>query len=66
MVGKEGALGGGGGGLQQRHRWLYRDDEVISSAWKCLVLWQISMSGGAVEQEGAGNLCVEAINRLKG
>ena len=27
---------------------------MISSAWKCLLLWQISIVGGAFEQEGAG------------
>ena len=29
------------------------DNEVISSAWKCLLLWQISMLGGAFDQQGA-------------
>ena len=43
----------GGGEFQQRRGWLYEDNEVISSAWKCLLLWQISMLGGAFEQEGA-------------
>ena len=32
--------------------WKY--DEVISSAWKCLLLWQISILGGAFEQEESG------------
>ena len=30
---------------------------MISSAWKCLLLWQISMLGGAFEQErGTGKM----------
>ena len=27
---------------------------MISRAWKCLLLWQISMLGGAFEQKAAG------------
>ena len=27
---------------------------MISSAWKCLLLWRISILGGAFEQERAG------------
>ena len=57
----DGAGGGegggvGGGGLQQRHGWLQNDIEVIISACKCLLLWQISMLCGAFEQEGAGKM----------
>ena len=56
VVGKE-ALGwgvrGGWGELQQRHRWLQKDNGVISSAWKYLLLWQILILGGAFEQEGS-------------
>ena len=46
----------GGGRLQQRHGWLLKDNEVISSAWKCLLLRQISMLGEVFEQEGAGEI----------
>ena len=54
VVGKEGALGAGGGWeLQHRHRRLQNDNEVISSAWKCLLLWRISILGEAFEQEKA-------------
>ena len=52
--GEGGGVGGGEDELKQRHGWLYKDSEVISSAWKCLLLWQISMLGGAFEQEEAG------------
>ena len=52
--GGEGGGVGGGNDLEQRHRWLWKDNEVISTAWKCLLLRQISMFGGAFEQEGAG------------
>ena len=52
--GGEGGDVGGGVELEQRHGWLQKDNEVISTAWKCLLLWQISMLGGAFEQEGAG------------
>ena len=52
--------------------WKY--DEVISSAWKCLLLWQISILGGAFEQEESGggggmsqlNMCAETINPSRG
>ena len=27
---------------------------MISTAWKCLLLWQVSILGGAFEEEGAG------------
>ena len=27
---------------------------MISTEWKCVLLWQISMLGGVFEQEGAG------------
>ena len=27
---------------------------MISTSWKCLLLWQISILGGAYEQEGTG------------
>ena len=29
---------------------------MVSTAWKCVLLWQISMLGGALEQEGAGKI----------
>ena len=45
--------GGRGGELQQRHGWLKKDNEVISSTNKRILLWQILMLGGAIEQEGA-------------
>ena len=41
VVEKEGAWragGGDGGGMQQRHGWLYKDDEVMSSAWKIYII----------------------------
>ena len=41
---REGGVGGGGVGggvwgeeLEQRHGWLEKDNEVISSAWKCSI-----------------------------
>ena len=53
VVGKEGALGAGGGGWKQRHGWLLKDNKMIFSAWRCLLLWRISILGGAFEQERA-------------
>ena len=55
VVGKERALGAGGWWeLQQRHGSLQNDNQVISRAWKCLLLWRIStLLGGAFEQERA-------------
>ena len=54
VVGKEGSLGAGWGGTAAV-AWmaLEKENEVISSAWKCLLLWRISMLGGAFEQERA-------------
>ena len=57
----DGAGGGEGGGveggvgweLQQRHGRLHNDNEAISRAWKCLLLWRISILGGAFKQEKA-------------
>ena len=49
--GERGASGGGWGVNCSSGM---KDNEVISSAWKCLLLWQISMLGGAFEQERAG------------
>ena len=57
----DGAGGGEGGGvgsggaweLQQRHGRLKNDNETISRAWKCLLLWRISILGGAFKQEKA-------------
>ena len=55
VVGEVGAVGAAaGGGLQQRHAWFLEYNEVISSARKCLLLWQISILGGAFEQERVG------------
>ena len=54
VVAKEGALEAGMGGwwkLQQRHGWLKKDNEVIPRAWKCVLLWRISILGVAFEQE---------------
>ena len=31
-----------------------KDNEVIPAGWKCLLLWQIWILGGAFEQEGSG------------
>ena len=54
VVGKEGALGSGGGWeLQQRHGRLLKDNEAISRAWKFSLLWRISILGEAFEQERA-------------
>ena len=39
------------GVLQQRHGWLEIDNGVISSAWKCLLFWQISILGEAFEHD---------------
>ena len=44
----------GGRGLQKRHGWLQKENEVISGAWKGLLLFRISMLSGAFEQEKAG------------
>ena len=53
--GEGGGVGGGGGGweLQKRHGRLEKDNEVISSAWMCLLLWRSSIFGGAFEHERA-------------
>ena len=56
--GADGGEGGGVGGVggwesQQRHGRLQNDNEAISRAWKCLLLWRISILGGAFEQEKA-------------
>ena len=54
VVGKEGALGAGGvWELPQQHGRLKNDNEAISRAWKFLLLWWISILGGAFEQERA-------------
>ena len=54
--GEGGGVGGGGEWeLQQRHGRLLNDNEAISRAWKCLLLWRISILGGAFEQERARN-----------
>ena len=51
---KGGGVGGGGGEeLQQRHGRLKNDTEATSRAWKCLLLWRISILGGAFEREEA-------------
>ena len=31
-----------------------KENEVISTAWECLLLWQVLILGGAFEQAGAG------------
>ena len=50
--GDGGGVGGGGGWeLQQRHGRLLKDNEAISRAWECLLLWRISILGWAFEQE---------------
>ena len=50
--GEGGGVGvGGGWELQQRHGRLRNDNEAISRAWKCLLLWPISIVGGAFMQE---------------
>ena len=52
--GERGGVGGGGGWeLQQRHGRLYKDNEAISRAWKCLLLWRISTLSGAFKQKEA-------------
>ena len=52
--GEGGGVGGGGGWeLQQGHGRLWNDNEAISRAWKCLLLWRISIVGGAFTQEEA-------------
>ena len=48
--------GGGGWEWQQRHGWLLKDNEVISSAWKCLLLWRVSVLGGALSKGGGGGV----------
>ena len=54
VVGEVGSVADGGGWeLQQRHGWLWNDNEAISRAWKCLLLWRISILGGAFKQERA-------------
>ena len=56
VVGKKGAYEAGGRGLEllHRHGWLQKGNEVISSAWKCILVWQISTLSWAFEQERAG------------
>ena len=39
--------------MLQRHGRLYNDNEAISRAWKCLLLWRISILGGAFRQKKA-------------
>ena len=54
VVGEGGGVGDGGGWeLQQRHGRLWNDNEAISRASKCLILWWISIVGGAFEQQEA-------------
>ena len=57
VVGKKGALGAGVCvGIAAAAWMVLEDNEVISSAWKCLLLERISKSGGAFEQERAGGI----------
>ena len=56
VVMKEGGLGAGGGWeLPQRHGRLQNDNEAITRARKCLLLWRISILGGAFEQDIASS-----------
>ena len=58
----DGAGGGEGGGvgggdrweLQQRHGWLYNDNEAISRAWNRLLLWRILMLVGRLSEREQG------------
>ena len=52
--GEEMGFGGGDGWeLQQRHGRLKNDNEAISRAWEGLLLWRISILGGALKQAKA-------------
>ena len=52
--GKGGGVGGGvGWELQQRRGRPCNNNEAISRAWKCLLLWRILILGGAFKQEKA-------------
>ena len=54
VVGKEGALGAGvGGNCSSGMDGFKNDNEAISRACKCLLLWWISIFGGAFKQEKA-------------
>ena len=54
MVGKKGALWAGvGGNCSSGMDGLKSDNEAISRAWKRLLLWRISILGGAFKQEKA-------------
>ena len=42
-----------------------KDDEVMSTVGKCLIIWQTSISRGAFEQNGAGKKMVRKNERKK-
>ena len=54
--GERGGVGGGGGGGMNESYVMdgYKDNDVISIAYKCLSLWPISIISGAYERTGQG------------